>query len=102
MVASSSTNRAEDKTMGLRVLLVDDSPLMRKMVSRALRQAALDIDSTSEAGNGIEALAALENETFDLVILRLEHAGDERSRVRQALQGQVLDSDHDAHGPRGP
>ena len=41
---------------------------MRKIVSRALRQAGLDFDEILEAGDGQEALNLLENETVDLIL----------------------------------
>jgi len=43
----------------MRVLIVDDSPVMRKVVERALRQAGIDISEVLEAGNGAEALEVL-------------------------------------------
>lgn len=54
--------------MGLNVLLVDDSGVMRKLVSKALRAAGLDIASTAEAGNGQEGLDALKGGKFDVVL----------------------------------
>ena len=54
--------------MGLNILLVDDSATMRKLVTRAIRQAGIDVDSVAEAGNGVEALEQLSNEAADLVI----------------------------------
>ncbi len=54
--------------MGLNVLLIDDSGVMRKLVSRALRQAGLDIAGTVEAGNGQEGLDALASGAFDVVL----------------------------------
>jgi two-component system chemotaxis response regulator CheY len=54
--------------MGKRVLVVDDSSTMRKIVSRALRQAGLDFDEILEASDGQEALNLLENETVDLIL----------------------------------
>ena len=54
--------------MGKRVLVIDDSSTMRKIVSRALRQAGLDFDEILEAGDGQEALNLLENENVDLIL----------------------------------
>lgn len=54
--------------MGKRVLVIDDSSTMRKIVSRALRQAGLDFDEILEAGDGQEALNLLENEKVDLIL----------------------------------
>jgi len=47
---------------------VDDSSVMRKIIERSLRQAGLDQLEIVEAGNGIEALAALNEGMFDLIL----------------------------------
>ena len=54
--------------MGKRVLVVDDSSTMRKIVSRSLRQAGLEFDEILEASDGQEALNVLENENVDLIL----------------------------------
>lgn len=54
--------------MGLSVLLVDDSGVMRKLVSKALRQGGLDIAGTKEAGNGQEGLDALGEGGVDVIL----------------------------------
>jgi len=54
--------------MGKTVLIVDDSNTMRKIVSRALRQAGLDFDEILEAGDGQEALSVLADNTVDVVL----------------------------------
>ena len=47
--------------MGLNVLIVDDSSVMRKIVERSLRQASsADIESVVEAADGAEALDKLD------------------------------------------
>ncbi len=53
---------------GLRMLIVDDSPVMRKIVERALRQAGFSIAQIIEAGNGSQALDILRQQTVDLVL----------------------------------
>jgi two-component system, chemotaxis family, chemotaxis protein CheY len=52
----------------LRALIVDDSSVMRKIVERSLRQAGLGIGQILEAGNGAEALAALQTNKVDLIL----------------------------------
>ncbi|MCC6408196.1 MAG: response regulator [Planctomycetes bacterium] len=42
-----------------KVLIVDDSATMRKIIMRVLRQAELKVEDVLEAGNGLEGLAAL-------------------------------------------
>lgn len=52
----------------VRVLIVDDSSVMRKIVERSLRQAGLDLSEVREASNGAEALAALKDSGVDLIL----------------------------------
>jgi two-component system chemotaxis response regulator CheY len=54
--------------MGKKVLIIDDSSTMRKIVTRSLRQAGLDFDIILEAGDGVEALQLLQNETVDIIL----------------------------------
>jgi two-component system, chemotaxis family, chemotaxis protein CheY len=54
--------------MGIRLLIVDDSSAMRKMVERALRMADVEIEQVFEAGNGKEALAILQSNPVDLIL----------------------------------
>jgi len=51
-----------------RILIVDDSSVMRKIIERSLRQAGLDQAEVVEAGNGIEALAQVREGVFDLIL----------------------------------
>ncbi len=52
----------------MRVLIVDDSSVMRKIVERALRQAGLDSLVVLEAGSGVEGLEALKTNTVQLIL----------------------------------
>jgi two-component system chemotaxis response regulator CheY len=52
----------------IRVLIVDDSAVMRKIVERCLRQAGLELKEVIEAGNGIEGLAAVQQGSMDLIL----------------------------------
>jgi two-component system chemotaxis response regulator CheY len=52
----------------MKILLVDDSALMRKMISKTLRQAELGNVETIEAENGQEALAAVATHAPDVVL----------------------------------
>lgn len=53
----------------IRILVVDDSATMRKMVIASLRD--LPDVSFTEAGNGLEAIEQLEIAPFDLMLLDL-------------------------------
>ena len=52
----------------LRVLIVDDSSVMRKILDRSLRQAGLEIKEVFEASNGVEALARMQQTRVDLIL----------------------------------
>jgi two-component system chemotaxis response regulator CheY len=52
----------------IRVLIVDDSSVMRKIVERSLRQANIKLAEVVEAGNGMEALAVLQQKKVDLIL----------------------------------
>lgn len=57
----------------MRVLIVDDSIVMRRIVQGALRHSGLELTTVLEAANGIEALTALEqaaaqNQPLDLIL----------------------------------
>ena len=52
----------------LKVLIVDDSSVMRKIVERSLRQAGLDLTEVLEASNGAEALAHVQNGSVDMIL----------------------------------
>ena len=52
----------------LRVLIVDDSSVMRKIVDRSLRQAGLELKEVYEASNGVEALARMQQTKVDLIL----------------------------------
>ena len=52
----------------MNLLIVDDSKAMRMIVRRTLRQAGYDEVTITEAGNGVEALAAISQATPDLIL----------------------------------
>ena len=52
----------------LRVLIVDDSSVMRKMIEHALRKAGIQIQQVLGASDGLEALSVLKVNTVDLVL----------------------------------
>ncbi|BCR06650.1 response regulator [Desulfuromonas versatilis] len=54
--------------MGKKVLIIDDSSTMRKIVTRSLRQAGLDVGQILEAGDGQEALQLLAKEKVDVIL----------------------------------
>jgi len=52
----------------IQALIVDDSSVMRKIVERSLRQAGLELEKVVEAGNGAEALSAMQSNVVDLTL----------------------------------
>lgn len=57
--------------MNCKVLIVDDSPILRMAIKKVVRLAGVDEDLIFQAGNGQEALNLLEDEWIDLILLDL-------------------------------
>lgn len=57
--------------MSCNVLIVDDSPILRKAITKVVKLAGISEDHIHEAGNGQEALDVLETVWVDLVLLDL-------------------------------
>ncbi|MCK5771041.1 response regulator [Algiphilus sp.] len=66
------------------ILTVDDSVSMRQMVAYTLRDAGFDV---SEAGDGTEALAAAEQQSFDLVLADVNMPNMDGIALIKALRG---------------
>jgi two-component system, chemotaxis family, chemotaxis protein CheY len=54
--------------MAYRVLVVDDSPAMRGFIKRVLDLSGFEVSEVLEAGNGLDALAILEDRPVDIVL----------------------------------
>lgn len=54
--------------MGLKVLIVDDSDVMRKIILRNLRLAGYHVDKCYEARHGFEALYHISKDDLDLIL----------------------------------
>jgi two-component system, chemotaxis family, chemotaxis protein CheY len=52
----------------IRILIVDDSSVMRRIVERSLRQAGLELSVVHEAGSGTEGLELLKGKQVDLIL----------------------------------
>lgn len=57
--------------MSCNTLIVDDSPVLRKAIRKVVRLAGVEEDRICEAGNGREALEALQYARIGLVLLDL-------------------------------
>jgi adenylate cyclase len=68
--AAQAQKAASENVQVARILIVDDSRMMRMGITRSLKQ--LGFHNLSEAGNGREALERIRTESFDLMLLDVE------------------------------
>jgi two-component system chemotaxis response regulator CheY len=61
-------HQTEKPGRALCVLVVDDSPIMRKMVIHSLKMAKIELSCVEQAAHGEEALEVLARVTPDLVL----------------------------------
>jgi len=52
----------------IRALILDDSSVMRKIITRTLRQAGLELETVYEASTGVEALELLQDRQVHLIL----------------------------------
>jgi chemotaxis protein CheD len=57
-----------NQVMSLRILVVDDSPVMRSFIKPAVNLSGLEIAAVHEAGDGVEALAFLQQQSVDIIL----------------------------------
>lgn len=55
--------------MSLRIMIVDDSPIIRSVIEKNLRMSGLPVDECIMAGNGQEALDKLAGQWVDLAMV---------------------------------
>ena len=51
-----------------KILIVDDSSTIRKVIGRLICKVGLQPDDLQEASDGLQAIEALKNDSFDLII----------------------------------
>ncbi len=79
--------------MSLKVLIVDDSTLMRRFVARVLGMCGLEIAECREANNGLDALAKMRESAPDLVLTDINMPTmDGESLIRCIAEDQELRS----------
>lgn len=54
--------------MGINILIVDDSSVMRSMISKTVQLSGVDLSEIHQAANGKEGLDGLDQHWIDLVI----------------------------------
>ena len=77
----------------VRILIVDDSSVMRKIVERALRQAGLDSLVVHEASNGTEGLDLLRAKQVDLILSDINMPSMDGLEFLRQIQAQKLAPD---------
>lgn len=76
--------------MNLRVLLVDDEVLARQRLRTLLADCtAPDVDVLAEAANGPQAIAALKQGVFDLVLLDVRMPGMDGVQLAQSISSMA-------------
>ncbi|MGA2136646.1 MAG: response regulator [Bryobacteraceae bacterium] len=79
--------------MAFRVLIVDDSPVMRAFIRRILRLSGIEAAEFLEAGDGQEALQVLHREWVDVVLTDINMPNmDGEQLVRSLDADDVLKS----------
>ena len=76
-----------------KVLVVDDSSTIRKIIQHSLRQANLNVGDILEASNGREALGMVERLTFDLILTGLQ-SDDQGFGQTGVLLAELLGTPH--------
>jgi len=79
--------------MPLDVLIVDDSAAIRKILQRVLIQADVPIGKVHEAGDGLEALAALKQHTVGLILSDVNMPNMDGLQLLNAVKTQVTTKD---------
>src|SRR5260370_10897170 len=69
LITRYSLHDAREPSSSLRVLLAEDNPVNQRLASRLLEKRG---HSVVVAANGLEALEALEKESFDLVFMDVQ------------------------------
>lgn len=86
MTVSGSSLRAQATMKSFRVLVVDDSAVMRKMIERTLTQAGVQIGELLEASDGWEALAVAKSKRPDLILCDINMPTMDGLEFLRALQ----------------
>ena len=72
--------------MSYRILIVDDSPVMRKLVQRVVEMSGFSPDDCFCAGNGLEALEVLGSRVIDLILTDINMPRMDGEELMRALK----------------
>jgi two-component system chemotaxis response regulator CheY len=76
--------------MGLQVLIVDDSAVMRSVLKKVVSLSGYDVSRFFDAGNGQEALDVLSREWIDLILLDVHMPVMDGLALLRRMQGSEL------------
>ena len=68
------------------ILVVDDSPVMRKMIERASRATTVPVEEIYQAGDGLQALEILRRHRVDLVLTDINMPNMDGLQLLQAMR----------------
>jgi two-component system chemotaxis response regulator CheY len=76
--------------MAFRVLIVDDSPVMRAFIRRIVLLSGIEAAEFLEASDGIEALAVLRREWVDVILTDINMPGMDGEQLLRCLEADNL------------
>jgi two-component system chemotaxis response regulator CheY len=76
--------------MPFNILIVDDSPAMRRVVRRVVDLSGFDVGKYLEAGDGVQALAVLRSEWVDLIVTDINMPVMDGEQLLLAVRGDAL------------
>lgn len=74
--------------MGINVLLIDDSAVMRAMILKSLQMSGLPLGVVYQAADGAEGLALLQKHWIDLVMLDISMPGMPGDEMLEAMRAE--------------